>query len=57
MQTMTLPQNIEDQLTDLENRHQWHRAMLDEHHRLKHERRERHREGWHRRRPNTRILK
>ncbi len=48
MQTDTLPPNIERQLKDLEARHQRHQSMLEQHREDKHERRRRHRAGWHR---------
>lgn len=48
--TSTLPAPIEKQLADLETRHKRHQAMLDDHHEAKHERRRRHKAGWHRRR-------
>ena len=49
MNPQSLPAGIEQQLTDLELRHKRHQAMLDDHHEAKHERRKRHREGWHKR--------
>lgn len=45
-----LPAPIEAQLSDLESRHKRHQRMLEDHHELKHLRRERHRQGWHKRR-------
>lgn len=52
MQTDTphadLPADIGTQLKNLEARHARHKAMLERHHEWKHERRRRHRAGWHR---------
>jgi len=48
MQTDTLPEPIERQLKDLEARKLRHQSMLERHREEKHERRLRHRAGWHR---------
>lgn len=50
MQNDTLPQPIEHQLKDLEashQRHQRHQSMLERHRHEKAERRQLHRQGWH----------
>ena len=41
--------NIEKELKNLESRHKRHQAMLEEHKEAKHERRRRHKMGWHKR--------
>lgn len=43
-----LPADIGNQLQNLEARHARHQAMLERHQEAKHERRARHRAGWHR---------
>ena len=43
MNPQTLPPDLESQLSDLEKRHKAHQQMLDGHHEMKHDRRERHR--------------
>jgi len=48
MQTGTLPEPIERQLKDLEASKLRHQSMLEQHREDKHERRRRHRAGWHR---------
>lgn len=42
---------IEARLKDLESRHKRHQRMLEDHREAKYQRRERHRQGWHKRRP------
>jgi hypothetical protein len=52
-----LPQGIGKQLKDLEARHQRHQRMLEDHHEAKHERRRRHKAGWHRIKPCPILLR
>ena len=52
-----LPGGIESQLRNLKARHAAHQAMLEEHRRWKHDRRERHRQGWHRIKPCPILLR
>lgn len=55
-QTIPLPAAVESRLINLEARHQRHQQMLEDHREAKHDRRKRHREGWHKRKYTAHIL-
>jgi hypothetical protein len=50
MNPQSLPPSIESQLSELEMRHKFHQIKMEDQKEAKHIARERHRQGWHKRR-------